>query len=154
MIVTNQPFHLCLDDENVPRAFLGVGYKIPDFGHDIPFTSLIDAHKARQRHADLREVLESCANYRILSSFDGELAEFAYGEAQRRFIIGQRYELAEGVIGTLTTATVSELEKKAYLCFHTDNDQAPIMTVKLSDAELAAYRKHPDTFFGRVLEQG
>jgi len=48
---------------------------------------------------------------------------------------------------------LDEAEKKVYLFFRTDDDQAPILTADLSEAEMAAFRAHPDTFFGRVVKQ-
>ncbi len=154
VFVTNQPYHLNLDDELVPRVLLSVGFKIPDFGHGVPFSSLIDAHRAREKHADAFAIQEAFQNYTIPTTFDGEIPQFAFGEAERRFNIGQQYEITEGVFATLTTGLVVESERKAYLCFHTDDDRAPILTAELTDAELAAYRAHPETFFGRVLNQG
>lgn len=154
VFVTNQPYHLCLDDQNLPRAWLGVGFKIPDFGHDVQFPSLIAAHKTREKHADVRAVQDAFVNYKIPVTFDGEIPEFAFGDAERRFNIGQQYEIAEGVMAVLTGGNVIENQKKAYLFFHTDDDKAPILTAELSDAEMAAYKAHPETFFGRVVKQG
>jgi hypothetical protein len=79
------------------------------------------------------------------------LPAFAFGNAERRFVIGERYEIAKGVMATLTTATVVEPEKKVHLAFYTDDGKAPILTAELSDAELAAYREHPHTFFGKIV---
>ena len=154
VFVTNQPNHLQLDNELVPRVLLPVGFKIPDFGHGTTFSSLIDAHRAREKHADALAIQEALEQYTIPTTFDGEIPEFAFGEAERRFIIGQRYEIAEGVSATLKTALVLEQERKAQLFFHTDDDKVPVLTAELSDAEMAAYKAHPETFFGRVLKQG
>lgn len=154
VFVTNQPYHLHLDDTNVPKALIGLGFKIPDFGHEVAFTSLIEAHKAKLKHADMQSVIDACRDYIIPTTFDGEISEFAFGEAERRFNIGQQYEIAPGMVGTLTHGIVVESEKKAWLAFHTADDQAPFIPVDLSDAELSAYRRHPETFFGRVVRQG
>lgn len=154
VFVTNQPYHLCLEDEQIPRAYLPIGYKIPDFGHDVQFASLIDAYKSRAKHGDLLAVQEACMNYRLPITFDGELPEFAFGETERRFNIGQQYEIAKGVVGTLTTATVLKSERKAYLGMSTDDGKGHMLTSDLSNAEIAAYEAHPETFFGRVVRQG
>ena len=153
VFVTNQPYHIQLDDELVPRVLLAMGFKIPDFGPGVLFSSLIDAHRAREKHADAFAIVEAFQKYKIPTTFDGELPEFAFGEAERRFIIGQRYEITEGMFATLTTALVVEEEKRAHLFFHTDDDKTPTFTAELSDTEMTAYRAHPETFFGRVLKQ-
>ena len=124
--------------------------QIPDFGHGVPFRSFIEAHRARQKHADAEALQDAFRTYQIPTTFDGEVPEFAYGKAERRFNVGQRYDIGNGVSAKLTSGLVAENEKRAYLCFHTDDDTAPILTADLTDAELAAYRAHPETFFGRV----
>ena len=154
VFVTNQPYHLQLDDELVPRVLLTIGFKISDYGQGVQFASLIDAHRAREKHADALAIGEAFQQYKIPTTFDGEIPEFAFGEAERRFIIGQRYEISEGIFATLTTALVVEEERRAHLFFHTDDDQCPTLTAELSDTEMSAYKAHPETFFGRVLKQG
>lgn len=154
VMVTNQPDHLRLCDERLPRALLAVGFKIPDFGHGVMFPSLIDAYKSRRKHADLLAVQDAFLNYKIPITFDGEIPEFAFGEAERRFVIGERHQMDDGVIGTLTQGLVMETEKKAYLTYNTDDGRGLIYTADLSDAEMRAYKAHPETFFGRVEHVG
>ncbi len=89
--------------------------------------------------------------YGIPVTFDGEIPEFAFGQAQRRFNIGERFEIADGLLVTLQSGIVVEPEQKAYLVMNDDKGQSRIMTAELSDAELAAYRANPETFFGRVV---
>jgi hypothetical protein len=91
------------------------------------------------------------ATYRIPSTFDGEIPEFAFGDAKRRFIIGERLKVGNEIFLTLQSGIVIESEKKACLVVNDDNRNNYIMMVELSDAELVAYRSHPETFFGRVL---
>lgn len=51
----------------------------------------------------------------------------------------------------LTTATVAEAQSTAYAAYQIDSGESVIATVPLSQEELAAYRRHPDTFFGVEL---
>jgi hypothetical protein len=104
------------------------------------------------KYAALNDVQKVMASYNIPVTFDGEIPEFAFGEAGRRFTIGERFEVAGGVIVTLQSGIVVEPEKKAYLVISDDNGKGHIMTAELSDAEMAAYRSHPETFFGRVIK--
>jgi hypothetical protein len=150
VVITNHPYHYDLDSVSNSRAVLGAGFKIPDFGPDAAFTGLIDAFKAKQKYADVFRLVKAIADYRIPATFDGEVPEFAFGEAERRWKIGERYDLSAmepGAAGMLTTATVLETEKAAYLVFRLDDGRQVIATAPMTDAELSAYAAHPSTFF-------
>jgi hypothetical protein len=74
-----------------------------------------------------------------------------------RLIIGRQYALPDGkggeVVGELQFAAVME-SKKVAMCIYKLADGQQIMGEDpLSDEELAAYRRHPDTFFG-VVKRG
>ena len=150
VFVTNQPYHLALEESDLPRFCLAVGFNVPDFGYGAKFRSYTEAYLARQKYNSLYEVQETMANYKIPSTFDGELPEFAFGNAMRRFTIGQRVKLADESFGTLQSGVVAESENKAYLVISTENGTNHIVLADLSDDEIAAYRSHPQTFFGRV----
>jgi hypothetical protein len=151
IFVTNQPYHLSLNETRLPRICLPIGFKIPDFGYGAQFSSYTEAYKSRIKYKALYDVLNSMATYRIPSTFDGEIPEFAFGDAKRRFIIGERLKVGNEIFLTLQSGIVIESEKKACLVVNDDNRNNYIMMVELSDAELVAYRSHPETFFGRVL---
>jgi hypothetical protein len=150
VFVTNQPYHIALDETRLPRVCLAVGFKIPDFGHGVQFPSYTEAHKARVKYAALNDVQKSMLNYRIPITFDGEIPEFAFGKAERRFTIGERLEVADGVFMILQSGIVMESERKAYLVVIDDAGQSHIMTAELSVDEVAAYASHPETFFDRI----
>lgn len=153
IFVTNIPHHLHLRDERAKRALLADGFKIEDFGYK-KFPSLTAGYKARLKHADVYSVMESFEKYTIPSTFDGELPEFSFGNAERRFILGDRHKLSDTVIGVLMNGLVSEAEKKATLIFQTDCGKSAIYTAELSNAEIAAYKRHPETFFGKIAPVG
>jgi hypothetical protein len=151
VVVTNHPYRHDLDGYDTRITVLVGGFKIPDYGLDIAFTSLIDAFKTKQKHIDIFRLGKTIAEYRIPATFDGEVPEFAFGEAERKWKIGGRYDLSEmepGAAGVLTTATVSPTEKLVYLAFQLDGGRNVIATAPMTDAELSAYTSHPDTFFG------
>jgi hypothetical protein len=56
-------------------------------------------------------------------------------------------------LGLLTTATVMESERVAYCGLSVENGTSAIVKWSLSDGELAAWRRHPDTFFGDVQQR-
>ncbi|PCI52521.1 MAG: hypothetical protein COB36_14895 [Alphaproteobacteria bacterium] len=150
VFVTNHPNHLALEETRLPKVCLSVGFKIPDFGHGAKFNSYTDAYKARLKYKALEDVQEAIKTYKIPTTFDGEIPEFAYGEADRRFNIGQRYEVSDGLYMTLETGVVIESEKKASLILAGDDGSRNIIMIDLTDAEIAAYKAHPETFFGRI----
>lgn len=155
VIITNHPYHYDLEGTGSGRAAIAEGFKIPDFGASAEFGSLIDAFKAMRKHVDVFGLIDAFRNYHIPSTFDGEIPEFAFGEAERRWVIGEQYDLSEheqGATGILTTATVSERDKVAHLIFQLQDGRNILTKVPLSDGELAAYRQHPETFFGVHLQ--
>jgi hypothetical protein len=58
----------------------------------------------------------------------------------------------DGLLGEVTTAMISEAEKKMYLGVTTEDGQNVIVTREVSDHELADYKQYPDTFFGIYLK--
>lgn len=148
VLVTNQPFHLHLQEEKpIPRAILYEGFKIPDFG-SVSFPSLIDAYEAYEKHSDVRRVVEAGFKYKVPETFDGELPEFAFGEAERLQIGGQ-YQFEDGEIGTLREGIVLEDSQELIMVVDIKGRHV-LYRGKLTDEELAAYRRHPETFFGEV----
>ena len=82
------------------------------------------------------------------------------GKQAERVIIGETYffegcgENNEGLLGTVTTATVSEGEKVIYVGVATPDGRGHILTQPISDAALADYKAHPDAFFGVIQHAG
>lgn len=157
VIITNSPWHYHLEEEQV-RFFAGAeGFQIPDFGQDIAFPSLRDAIKAREKHHAVFAIMDSLREHRIPpATFDGEIPEFAFGDAdpRTRLLIGQQYAIPgpNGAprVGTLTSACVDETKSVAMAAFYYDDGSADIQSVPLTAAELSAWRKYPETFFGRT----
>lgn len=155
LVVTNTPWHYHLNAEAFRCSAMAEGFQTPDFKSDATFPSLRAAIEARERHIEMHELLRSMQDHTdIPSTFDGEIPEFAFGEGAPRLLIGQRYLVkdSEGTVrpGLLTTATVLETERTAYCGLSFDNGKSAIYTWPLSGAEISAWRKHPDTFFGEV----
>jgi len=153
LLITNFPFHHDLDGNAFRSSIMAEGFQIPDFKVDGAFPNLRRALQAREAHADMHRLVQSIsAHTHVPSTFHGEIPEFAFGEAERRFIIGQQYLVKdkEGVErpAKLTTATVSESEKAVYCAFAFDTGESEVHTSPMSDTELQAYGQHPDTFFG------
>jgi hypothetical protein len=157
VVVTNHPYHYDLEGPIGGMAVLAGGFKIPEFGLGGRLTTVRKAFETKQKYADIFALVNAIRNYRVPSTFDGELAEFAFGEAERKWKIGERYDLPDAeprATGVLTAATVSTAEKVVYLVFQLDDGRSIIMTAPMTDAEISAYEVHPDTFFGVVRSVG
>ncbi len=157
LFVTNFPAHYDLDGRAFRSSVMAEGFQIPDFKSDSTFPNLRRALEAREAHVDLHHLVASIGEHTLIpSTFDGEIPEFAFGEAQERLVVGQTYLVKDqdGIErpGRLTTATVSEAEKSAYCAFALETGRSIVATFPLTDGELQAYRQFPDTFFGTLIE--
>lgn len=160
VVLTSQPYEGFLNEPYVGLAFAGEGFKIPDFKCDSGFSSVREARLAHERHREVYDLLESMRTHQeIPMTFDGEIPEFAFGElAVPRLVIGGKYGVPgpDGgtVAGTLQTACVVEAKSEVTGVYRLEDGRQVIATCPLTPEELAAYRRHPDTFFGTYLRQG
>ena len=117
--------------------------------------SLREALRAREQHFEMFSLMKSMSDHReIPATFDGDYPEFAFGQTNNMLKVGNIYLIDDGtgkeVPGELIDAVVMETEKVA-VCIHKVPDGRQIITrCPLTDNECAAYRRHPDTFFGVV----
>jgi hypothetical protein len=93
----------------------------------------------------------------IPSTFDGELAVYAFDNANKKLTIGQSYSVksanGEERIGALTTAIVMETESRAYGAIAFPDGTSELHFWDLTTEEMTAWRKHPDTFFGQLQQR-
>ena len=155
LFVTNTPWHHHLDTTNFRFVGMAEGFQIPDLKLGCTHSSLRAAIDSRDRHIEIYDLIQSMKDHaEIPSTFDGEISEFAFGDGQARLLIGQRYLVPDPdgneSPGLLTTATVNESEQKVYCGLSFPSGKAGVYTWPMSDEEMAAWRKHPDTFFGEV----
>ncbi len=153
VIVTNLPFHRMLDDSPAMVAFpLGLG--MPEFNRPGEMR-LSEAYRRKQKHIDIYNICESLEKYLAFpTTFDGSLpSELSGGPSNRRAQIGETY-LFEGIggpggtIGTVTSATVNENEKLAYIAITRAQGGSVILTQKMTDEAIADYKIHGDAYFG------
>ncbi len=158
LFMTNHPFHHHLDSTAFRSSFIVEGFHIPDFKGDAMFRSLREAVDARDAHAEMERLAKSMHEHgEVPATFDGDIPELAFGEGKPdRLQIGERYLVPDGnrllVPATLRIAAVMERERLAYGVYATDDGRQLNLSCPLTDDELAAYRRHPDTFFGAVHE--
>lgn len=159
VLLTNTPWEHYLDDPAPRCTFLAEGFRIDEFKEDAAFTSLRSAIKSRTAHIEMRELLNSIRDHwEIPSTFDGEIPEFAFGQVdQPRLVVGSRYLVRDqaGVErpAIVTTAIVDEDKSEAICGVSFDNGGSGIWRVPLTPSEIAAWRRHPDTFFGVMAQR-
>lgn len=157
VFMTNTPWEHQLDSTEWRLLAIADGFHINDFKMDQVYPSIRAAVDARQSHVEMHALLRSMRTHSgIPSTFDGENPELAFpdGGQQPRLTIGKRLRVTDGkgkeVEGVLASAVVMEAEKVAACAVNTDDGRGVIIKAPLSDEELAAWRRHPATFFGEV----
>jgi hypothetical protein len=154
VFVTNMAFHRQLaDDPIIAAAPFGLG--MPDFNRPGSYR-VSEAYRRKQKHIDAYHIGDALLHYlRFPSTFDGSLPSEAFGERAARVTIGETYHFADvgenGVIGTVTSATVNEQEKAAYIAITVQGQNSQILRQPMSDDELADYKAHSDAYFGQVV---
>jgi SEC-C motif len=159
VIVTNSPY-LYHPNDSITRWFGAHGYKIPDLKVKAQFADLKEMIASRDKHREVLDLMESFNNHlAVPSTFDGEIPEFAFGDVSKgmsRLIIGNTYNLGDSenpVPGVLRHASVIEDEKSAFCVLEVPGEGNKIYKFELTDAEITAYRSHPETFFGKYDEK-
>lgn len=148
VFVTNFSAHLSIDSPTPRRMIIPFGFKQPDFGIGVGFPTVELAFKAKRRQLPLYQLMEHYKGYSIPSTFDGEVPQFAFGLAERRWIVGKEYQL-DGIdqTGVLEAGFVDSSTSEATLIFRVGDTQQ-LYQEPLSAIELDAYKAHPQTFFG------
>ena len=158
VIVSNNPFEFALDHHHYSPSAFAEGFRIPDLKFDQKFTCVRDMRVTRDKHVEIHDLIHSIShNYSIPVTFDGEDPAFASGHIQERLMIGSVYDVPNGdqiVKARLEFGTVLEKERKAVLTFRTLAGENCIIWRDLTDAEMGAYHRHKETFFGVIDPNG
>ena len=154
VFITNMGFHWDLDSEYRGQAGLVYGLGIPDF-EKVGYFSLSELYKNKQRHIDVYNIMAALEDYpNIPQTIDGSLPSESFNQNPQHIKIGEKYffeDIGEnGLIATVTSATVSEIEKMIYL----GTDNGFILKRPISEDELADYKKHPEALFGVIQSPG
>src|SRR5262249_35484730 len=118
-----------------------------------------EIYRQKRKHIDAHHIGESFVNYtKFPTTFDGSLPSEAFGAASSRVKIGEPYLFPKvgdrGMVGTVTTATVWESEKKVAIGVTFTDGMSQILTQPMTDAEFTDYKAHPDAYFGKILPAG
>ena len=158
VFISNTPFHRMLGEQlHTALAVFGLG--IPDFNRPGEY-SLTQIYRQKRKHSDAFEIAEAFAKHpQLPTTFDGSLPSDSLG-GKTRPMIGETY-LFEGVenlsasvagnfVAKVTTATVLEAEKRAYIGVTDQNGHSSILTEPMTDQQLADYKAHPEAYFGKI----
>jgi hypothetical protein len=153
VFLTNLAFHRHLDDDRVGVTALAYGLNLPDFSKPGDYR-LTEMYRRRKKHADAHGLMQALRDYPSLpTTFDGSLPSEAFSADRKRVLIGEKYffsDVGGGVVAEVTSATVSEGEKKTYITVRTQDDRSMILAEDMSDQQLAEYRAHKDAYFGVI----
>jgi SEC-C motif len=158
VFVTNRGFMHAFDSERWTEVGLACGYKIDDFASRTGAKSILQLARARERHAELHWLRKALQKHNAIpNSFGDHLPEEKAGDdSMPRLLIGSTHMIPDqdgkDVLGVLTNAVVMEPERKAYGTYRLQDGRHVICTAPLTDAEIAAYKRSPDTFLG-VIKQ-
>lgn len=158
VFITNRPFVHDLDGTALGEIYAASGFKIDDFPAGRNTRSILDMHKARERHLEIHWLLKALDTHRqIPTTFDDRLPEEIVGDQpEARLLIGGAYIVPDSdgkeVQGTLEDAVVMEPENRAYGTYKLGDGRRILCTTPLTETELVAYRRSPETFFG-VMKQ-
>lgn len=149
VFITNYPDHHHLDTE-VPDAGATVeGFKLDDYRTGRILT-LVQKLEMRGRNPEIEALLASIHEHtEVPSTFEGEIP----GLPDNRLLIGHRYLMDDGCVGTLEDACVMETNGEVALVINRDEGGRAIYTNQLSPEEFAAWKRYPETFFGQVRQR-
>jgi SEC-C motif len=155
VFITNSSWEHHLDSTTFGQFILAEGFNIPEFKMDHEYPSLTAAIDSRTAHIEMHELLKSIRMHSdIPSTFNGENPEQSPEENANQLLIGNSYKFSNedgiDVDCVLKSAVVNESKRTAMCAVVAADGKSFLVEVPLSDSELAAWKRHPDTFFGEI----
>lgn len=151
VVFSNYPHHRSLESPGDGTGIVLEGFRTGMYGLG-QLISLESAIERRRSHPELEALWSSIEVHgHIPPTFD---ASFPGVDEANRLLIGREYQLADEAIGTLESAVVDESAGTASGIFHLTSGERMIYEVPLSEAEMYAWRRDPQTFFGQLDPPG
>lgn len=148
VFITNYPDHHHLDTQIPDSGAALEGFKIDDYRTG-QFLTLPQKIEMRLRNPEVEALVASIQEHMELpSTFEGEIP----GLPSNRLLIGHRYLMDDGVVGTLEDACVMNDNGEVALIIDRDEGGRAIYTNQLSPEEFAAWKRYPETFFGQIRQ--
>jgi hypothetical protein len=160
VFVTNRAFVHDLDGTDGVELWAAGGFKIEDFPPGRNTRSILELHRARQRHIEIHWLMKALERHgTIPTTFDDRLPEEAFDDqSEIQLRIGETYLVLDAsgkeVPGVLVDAIVMPPERAAQGIYRLASGEQIHCTVPLTDAEMSAYARSPETFFGTLKHVG
>ena len=154
VFVTNMAFHRDLYSKPSVAAWpFGLG--MLDFNRP-GMIQLSEAYRQKQKHMDAYSIGQSIEHYlHFPATFDGKLPTESFGMPSSRVVIGKTYSFGgvgeKGINGTVTAATVDELNKLAIIGITDGEGRSHILRLPMTEDDFSEYTEFPNAYFGRVL---
>lgn len=149
IFITNFPDHHHLDEVVFDAGAVLEGFKTNDYRTGQPAT-IRQKLLERERHPEVEAFFASMMEHvEVPAMFDGEIPGL---DESQRLLIGQRYQMDDGQVGKLEEACVDEQSGNAWLILHLDDGRRVVYQSQLTEAEFAAWKRYPETFFGDVRQ--
>ena len=154
VIMTNRGYLHRLCETSWAEFAVVDGFRIPDFPIGKGCTTVLEMHRARERNIEMYWLTQAMVTGNpVPSTFDARPPEEAYSSVPiPRMRMGDSFEFEQDgqtKTGVLVDALVSEPEKVVYATLQVDAQHA-IITIPLTEVEMAIYRSNPETFFDVV----
>jgi hypothetical protein len=158
LFLINQPFHYNLSSIEGAPLIGALGFKLDTFQPRVAtFRQVV---LGRELHPEMQRLIESMKIHsEPPSTFDGQHPEFVFDPKakQSRWLVGNEYLVpgmgGKEVMARLQNGSVSADTKKMLGVFETNGINF-VVQAPITDAELAAYLRSPETFFGVVQNVG
>jgi hypothetical protein len=154
IFMTNRGYLHRLDESSWSEFAIVDGLKIPNFPIGKGCTTILEAYRAREQHIEMHWLTQAMVRGTpIPATFDARTPEEAYSTTPvSRIRIGDTFNLEDNgnqVSGILIDAHVEEQNQRVFGVLRTVHGDT-IVTMPLSEVEMAIFRRDPDTFFDVV----
>jgi hypothetical protein len=158
LFLINQPFHYNLTSLEGAPMIGAFGFRLDTFQPRV--ATFREVILGREMHPEMHALIESMKLHgEPPSTFDGQHPEFAFGgqERQSRWIIGNEYLVPgpnnEEVLAQLQSGVAVPETKTMHGVFQVNGTNFMVQS-PMTEAEISAYNRSPETFFGVVQSLG
>jgi len=149
VFITNFPDHHHLDEVVADAGAILEGFKIHEYRTG-QSTTIRQKVEQRERYPEIDAFFSSMTEHiEVPSTFGGEIPGL---NEEQRLLVGHQYQMDDGKIGDLEDACVDDQSGKVWLVMHMEDDRRVVYQGQLTEAEFAAWKRYPETFFGDVRQ--
>lgn len=158
LFLVNQPFHFNLNSLDGAPMAAALGFRLDTFNPPRP-ASFREIVLGRDQHPEMHALIDSMKIHgEPPSTFDGQHPEFAFGDTTHpRWIVGNNYLVPgpnnEEVKAVLQSAIAIPEQQTMHGVFLAKGAHF-IAQAPMTEAEVSAYKRSPNTFFGIVQDVG